>query len=100
MPGAGASSITFWWRRCKEHSRSKQMHGVRVPVAEDLHFDMARAGDVFLDQHMRSLPKAGLRLALRAFERGLEIGVLVDAAHALAAAARDRLDENRIADLT
>ena len=21
-PGAGASSITFWWRRCTEHSRS------------------------------------------------------------------------------
>ena len=22
MPGAGASSITFWWRRCSEQSRS------------------------------------------------------------------------------
>jgi hypothetical protein len=22
MPGAGASSMTFWWRRCMEQSRS------------------------------------------------------------------------------
>jgi hypothetical protein len=24
MPGAGASSSTFWWRRCTEQSRSKR----------------------------------------------------------------------------
>src|SRR6202007_1610990 len=24
MPGAGASSITFWWRRCTEQSRSNK----------------------------------------------------------------------------
>ena len=24
MPGAGASSMTFWWRRCSEQSRSKR----------------------------------------------------------------------------
>ena len=24
MPGAGASSITFWWRRCSEQSRSNR----------------------------------------------------------------------------
>ncbi len=39
-----------------------------------------------------------LALANRAFERGFEIGVLVDAAHAASAAARRRLDQDRIAD--
>ena len=24
MPGAGASSSTFWWRRCTEQSRSNR----------------------------------------------------------------------------
>ena len=24
IPGAGASSITFWWRRCSEQSRSNK----------------------------------------------------------------------------
>ncbi|CFN71554.1 Uncharacterised protein [Bordetella pertussis] len=24
MPGAGASSMTFWWRRCTEQSRSNR----------------------------------------------------------------------------
>ena len=38
----GASSQTFWRRRCSEHSRSKQWIA-RVAVAEHLHLDMAGA---------------------------------------------------------
>ena len=45
------------------------MDGVAVAVGEHLHLDMARRGDVFLDQHAR-VAERGLRLALRAFERG------------------------------
>ena len=30
MPGAGASSITFWWRRCSEQSRSKRCTACRA----------------------------------------------------------------------
>ena len=75
-----------------------EMNDIAVPVAEHLHLDVARRGDVFLDQHAR-IAERRLRLALRALERRLEIGVLVDAAHALAAAAGDRLDQHRIADL-
>ena len=63
-----------------------QMNGVAVPVGEDLHFDMARRGDIFFDQHA-IVAEGGFRLALRRFQRGVEIGVAVDAAHALAAAA-------------
>ena len=74
------------------------MDRVAVRVGEHLHLDVARRGDVFLDQHAR-VAERRLRLALRAFERGLELGVLVDAAHALAAAAGHRLDQHRIADL-
>jgi hypothetical protein len=40
-----------------------------------------------------------LRLALRRFQRGVEAGMLVDAPHTLAAAAGDRLDQQRIAEL-
>ena len=55
-------------------------------------------GDIFLDQHAR-IAEGGLRLALRGFQRGLEVGVALDLAHALAAAAGHRLDQHRIADL-
>ena len=75
-----------------------EMDDVAVAVGEHLHLDVARRGDVFLDQHAR-IAERRLRLARRAFERGIELGMLVDAAHALAAAARDRLDQHRIADL-
>ena len=69
-----------------------------MAVGEDLDLDVARRGDVFLDQDAARAERR-LALAERAFERGLEVGVLVDAAHAAAAAARRRLDQHRIADL-
>ena len=66
-------------------------------VGENLHLDVARRGDIFLDQHA-ARAEGGLRLAARAFQRGVEFGVLVDAAHAAAAAAGYSLDQHRIAD--
>ena len=60
---------------------------------------MWRGAVTYFSISTRASPNARLRLALRAFERGVELGVLVDAAHALAAAARHRLDQHRIADL-
>ena len=47
----------------------------------------------------RASPKADLRLAHAGGERVVEIGVALDPAHALAAAAGHRLDQHRIADL-
>ncbi len=76
----------------------EQMHDAAVRIAEHLHFDMARSGNVFLDQHA-GIAERGLALARRAVERGVEVDMGVDAAHAAPAAARDRLDEHGIADL-
>ena len=47
---------------------------------------------------MRASPKAGLGLALRALQRGGEIGLALDEAHAAPAAAGHRLDHHRPAD--
>ena len=69
-----------------------EMDGVAVTVGENLHLDMARRGDVFLDQHA-FVAEGGFRLAHGAGKRGLEVGVTVDPPHALAAAAGDRLDQ-------
>ena len=68
-----------------------------MPVGKDLNFDVARRGDIFLDQHAaRTERRRGL--ADRAFKRIIEIGLRVDPAHAAAAAARRRLYQDRIAD--
>ena len=45
-PGAGASSMTFWWRRWTEQSRSNRCTHVAVRVGEDLDLDVARALEV------------------------------------------------------
>ncbi len=75
----------------------EQVDDIAVAVAEHLHLDMARREDVFLDQHAVVAERAR-RLALGAFERVVELPGLVDSAHALAAAARNRLDQHWIAD--
>jgi hypothetical protein len=61
MPGAGASSMTFWWRRCSEQSRSNRCTTCRA-VAEHLHLDVARR-DVFLAQQHRVVAERGGGLA-------------------------------------
>ena len=69
-----------------------------VAVAEHLHLDVARRGDIFLDQHAR-IAKSARGLARRRLQRRLELDMGVDPAHAAPAAAGDRLDQHRIADL-
>ena len=76
----------------------EQMDGIAVAIGEHLHFDVARARDVFLDQHA-VVAERRFGFALGAFQRRGEIRRRFDLAHALAAAAGDRLDQNRIADL-
>ena len=98
MPGAGASSMTFWWRRCSEQSRSLRWMALPWRSAK-ICISIWRGALTYFSISTRSSPKADFRLALGGGERGFEIGVAVDAAHALAAAAGHRLDQHRIADL-
>ena len=71
-------------------------HGaLRVP--EDLDFDVAGVGEVTLDQDL-VVAEGGAGLALGQGERIVELGGVLDDAHALAAAARGRLDHDRVAD--
>src|SRR5690606_27313285 len=74
-----------------------QVDDVALAVAEHLHLDVARAGDVFLDQDPR-VAEGGLALSLGRGEAVGEVLGPVDLLHALAAAAGDRLDQHRIAD--
>src|SRR3546814_9277634 len=75
----------------------EQMDDVAVRIAEHLHFDVAGREDIFLDQHAIVAERAG-GLALARLQRVGELLRSIDAAHPLAAAARDRLDEHRLAD--
>ena len=93
-PGAGASSITFWWRRWTEHSRVAEVDHVAVGVAEHLDLDVAAALDVLLEQH-GVVAERRRRLALRRRDALVELGGGPDDAHALAAAAGGGLDEHR-----
>ncbi|MCY1219587.1 hypothetical protein D9M72_315690 [compost metagenome] len=75
----------------------EQVDVVALRVAEHLDLDVARALHVLLDQH-RVVAEAVDGFALARGQRGLEVGGLVDRAHALAAAAGAGLDEHRVAD--
>ena len=66
-------------------------------IAEDLHLDMARPLQESLE-HQPSVAEGILGLAARAANRFVERRCFVHDAHALAAAARDRLHEQRIPD--
>jgi hypothetical protein len=68
-----------------------------VGVAKHLHFDVARAGDVDLQQHA-IIAEGGARLALAGGQGGVEVACAIDPAHALAAAAGYGLDEHREPD--
>ena len=75
----------------------EQVDDIAVAVAEHLHLDMARALNIFLDQHMR-IAERGARLTLARGEASAKSACALDQPHPLAAAARDRLDQHRIAD--
>ena len=97
MPGAGASSMTFWWRRCSEQSRSNRCTTLPWRSPKTCTSIWRGACDVFLQQHA-VVAEGGGGLAPAGGQRGVEILGALDPAHALAAAAGHRLDQHRIAD--
>jgi hypothetical protein len=98
MPGARGFFQHFLVAALHRAVALEQVHAVALRVGEDLDFDVARLGDVFLDQHVL-VAEAGNRLALAGGERSGKSSLLFDQAHALAAAAGCRLDQHRVADL-
>ena len=76
----------------------EQVQRVALRVGEHLDLDVARACQVFFQQHAL-VAETRFRFALAGGERGGEIRGFVDDAHALAAAAGRGLDQHRIADL-
>ena len=97
-PGEGASSMSFWWRRCTEQSRSPRWMHVAVRVGEDLHLDVARPQQRALQQQLagrrtRTRPRARARASAAASCRPR-----VDQPHAAPAAAGRGLDHQRKAD--
>ena len=98
MPGAGASSITFWWRRCSEQSRSNRW--TTLPCASPNTCTSMWRGRVDVvspaargRRRTRRRPRACAAASAAAKSAGR-----VDPAHALAAAAGHRLDQHRPAD--
>ncbi len=75
----------------------EQVDHLALAVAEHLDFDVTRAQHIAFDQHMVAA-EAVLGLALATGQRGGKVFGLVDAAHALAAAAGAGLDQHRVAD--
>ena len=76
----------------------EQVERVALRVGEHLDFDVARAREIFFQQHAL-VAEARFRFALAGGERAGKIRGFVDDAHALAAAAGRCLDQHRIADL-
>ena len=97
-PGAGASSTSFWWRRWVEQSRSPEGHDGAVGVTQQLHLDVAAALDVVLQVDAGRSPNACERLARGRGHGRRQVGRIVDAAHAAAAAAGRGLDQHRVPD--
>src|ERR1700733_3596583 len=73
------------------------MHRLAVAKAEYLHFDVASVADVALEENSAVAERTG-RHALSRFRDGSQGFRLVDDAHADAAAAAGRLDQQRKAD--
>ena len=75
-----------------------QVNAVAMLVAQNLNLDMARLGDEFFDEDP-VIAKARRCLVLRRLKALARLCVVPGDPHALAAAARRRLDHHRIADL-
>ena len=75
----------------------EQVHDVAVAVAKDLDLDVARAQHVLFDQY-GIVAEAVDGFTLARGQGGVEIGRVVDNAHALAATAGAGLDQHRVAD--
>ena len=98
MPGAGASSTTFWWRRWIEQSRSNRWTNLPWRSAKTWISMWRGAGEIAFDQHTgRRRRRRGLRLGRGTSASANWLGAL-DHPHSLAAAAGAGLDEHGIAD--
>ena len=75
----------------------EQVHQSAMAIPHELHFEVARVDDVFLQQHAL-VAKGGLRFALGQCQQRQEFRCVIDAAHALAATACAGLDQQRKAD--
>ena len=76
----------------------EEVNGLARGIRQDLHLDVPRPDDGLLEEHA-AVAERGLRLARRGGDRLGQFRGVFDAAHAAAAAAGDRLDEDREADL-
>src|SRR4051812_28772914 len=94
--GAGDSSISFWWRRWTEQSRSPRWMTLPCSSASTCTY-VAGVGEVALDVDGRVVEEL-LALAGGALEGLLELFLLERDPEPLAAAAPGRLDRDRIAD--
>ena len=75
-----------------------EVHALPEPVGDDLDLDVPSADDALL--HVQApVAEAGERLDTRLAEGGLELVFAAHAAHAAATAARDRLEQERKADV-
>lgn len=76
----------------------KQVNGVAEGVRENLHLNVSGTQHRLLDEHGR-ITKGALCLAHRGLECAPQVFWPIDAAHASASAAGDRLGEHREADV-
>ena len=90
----GDSSSTFWWRRCTEHSRSPSASTVPCASASSWISTCRRPLEVALEVDA-VVAEPGLRLAPGRVECVVELVARADDAHAAAAAAGGRLDDQR-----
>ena len=74
-----------------------QVNHVAVLIAENLHFDVLGARNVFFEEHGR-IAEGAFGFRLRFIEQTAEVARFVNDAHAAAAAAESRLDDQREAD--
>ena len=96
--GLGASSQTFWWRRCSEQSRSPRCSTLPWPSARICTSMWRGLLQIFFEID-RIVAEGGFGLGARRRERHGELRLAIRDLHAASAAARRRLDENGIADV-
>ena len=96
--GDGDSSISFWWRRWIEHSRSPRV-STPPSLSQSTWISTCRAGHERLLEVERPVRERRFRLGARGRVGSLELVRPVHEPHALAAAARDRLQQHREAEL-
>ena len=76
-----------------------EVNQVAVVIPKDLDFDVARALDRLFDVYV-AVAERPLGFAGRIAQRRFYVGLRRDQSHALAAAPRRRLQQDRVADFT